>query len=487
MRLTTAITIFLGFTSMAAAAETVVKDGDKQTLNITIYNQNLALVKDVRKVDLKQGINDIAFEGVASGIKPSSVILYADGIQVLEQNYDYDVLNLKNIIDKSVGSTIKTLKINPANGEKMFDTAEIISAQNGKPVLKFDYGVDADFDGQLLFEKLPEGLRKKPTLVTKISSNSDRNRDISLAYLTNGISWKTDYVAKVVNNERLDMTAWVTINNESGTDYSDAKVQLVAGKVNQTREVVPMSDMVMLAAAPKMAMGNRAVGEQDLSAYHLYTLPNQTTIKDKQTKQITLMEKNNVKYTKEAELVSSLYFSPETKDEFKNKHLSMYYTIINNNSSNLGVQLPAGIIRFYENDEQGNLQFIGESKIDHVAKEEIMHLYLGNYSNIFANGKIVKITKQSEEEQKMHNNCTRFYSLYNYDVEIEVYNSGKEKQQVKIKQNLPQDAEIVKQNAKGSLSRAGMYEWALETAPDSKQMLSFSVKAPFIIKEVCSR
>ena len=87
----------------------------------------------------------------------------------------------------------------------------------------------------------------------------------------------------------------------------------------------------------------------------------------------------------------------------------------------------------------------------------------------------------------MHNNCTRFYSLYNYDVEIEVYNSGKEKQQVKIKQNLPQDAEIVKQNAKGSLSRAGMYEWALETAPDSKQMLSFSVKAPFIIKEVCSR
>lgn len=491
MRFTTAVTIFLGLTSMAAAAETVVKDGDKQTLNITVYNQNLALVKDVRNVDLKKGINDIAFEGVASGIKPETAILYAQDIKVLEQNYDYDILNLNNIIEKSVGKTIKTLKINPATGEKIFDTAKIISFSGNTPILEFSYGIDADFDGQLLFEDLPAGLRRKPTLVAKIYSNTDNSGNLSLAYLTKGISWRANYVANVIDNTKLDLTAWVTINNESGIDYNNANVQLVAGQINQTRSnSAYRGEMrVMAVAAPKMAMADGfEMAQEDISAYHLYTLPDKTTIKDKQTKQITLMERNAVKYTKEAELTSPLHFYPNSNIEFKNQHLSMYYNLVNNTASNLGVQLPAGTIRFYENDKQGNLQFIGENTIDHTAKEEKMHLYLGNYGNIFANGKIIKTTKLENEQIKTDSEfCSVYYTPYAYDAEIKVYNSGKNKERIKIRQNLPQDAEITSQNIKGQSPHAGMYEWVFEVAPESNQTLSFTLKAPHIRKRTCNQ
>lgn len=490
MRLMSALAIFLSLASNSLATETVVKDTDTKNLDITIYNKNLALVKDVRNVTLQKGENDIAFEGVSSAIKPESAILYAPGIKVLEQNYDYDILDLNNIIEKSVGKTVKTLKINPANGEKIFDNAKIISFVNGMPILEFSYGIDANFDGQLLFEDLPAGLRRKPTLVAKIQSNNSNSGNISLAYLTNGINWRTNYVANVVDNTKLNLTAWVTINNESGIDYNNANVQLVAGEVNQTYDnyAPRRNGMLMMAAAtPKMAMADGIV-QEDISAYHLYTLPNKTTIKDKQTKQISLMERNSVKYTKEAELNSPLHFYPDSNSEFKNQHLTMYYTINNDTNSNLGVQLPEGIIRFYENDAQQNMQFIGENRINHVAKGETMHLNLGNYSNIFANGKINKINKLPEEKQlNTAPNCIRYLNFYTYDAEIEVFNSSKNPQEITIKQNFPQEAEVLEQNIKGKKDQANIYQWMFNIPADSKQRLTFKVKIPSIIKESCNQ
>ncbi|MBP5399422.1 MAG: DUF4139 domain-containing protein [Alphaproteobacteria bacterium] len=490
MKLMSALAIFLGLTANALATEIVIKDTDSKNLDITIYNKNLALVKDVRNVNLQKGENDIAFEGVSSAIKPESAILYAQGIKVLEQNYDYDILDLNNIIEKSVGKNVKTIKINPSNGEKIFDTAKILSFVNGTPILEFSYGIDANFDGQLLFEDLPAGLRRKPTLVAKIKSDTANSNNISLAYLTNGINWKTNYVANVIDNTKLNLTAWVTINNESGIDYNNANVQLVAGEVNQTYEnsAPRRNGMVMMAAATsKMAMADGVV-QEDISAYHLYTLPNKTTIKDKQTKQISLMERNSVKYKKEAELNSLLHFYPDSNSEFKNQHLAMYYTINNDENSNLGVPLPEGIIRFYENDAQKNMQFIGENRISHVAKGETMRLNLGNYSNIFANGKINKINKLPEEKQvNTSPNCVKYLNFYTYDAEIEVFNSSKNPQEISIKQNFPQDAEVIEQNIKGKNDQANIYQWIFNVPADNKQRLTFKVKIPSIIKEDCHR
>ena len=146
----------MGLSSAVSAAENIVGEDKKTELEISIYNNDLALVKEQRKVELKQGVNDIAFEGVASRIKPETALLAAPGIKVLEQNYDYDLLTANNIIDKSVGEKVKTVTVNPANGENIFDSAEIVSAAYGQPLLKFSYGIEAHFPGRLVFAKLPD-------------------------------------------------------------------------------------------------------------------------------------------------------------------------------------------------------------------------------------------------------------------------------------------------------------------------------------------
>ncbi len=475
----------VGLSAAASAAENTVGDSQKTDLEISIYNNNLALVKDRRTVDLKQGINDIAFEGVATQIKPETALLDAPGIKVLEQNYDYDLLTANNIIDKSVGQTVKTVISNPTTGQNIYDSAEIVSAVYGQPLLKFNYGIETHFPGRLVFEKLPDSLRNKPTLVAKIDSSSAASKSISLAYLTNGISWKTNYVAKVVSNNKLNLTGWVTINNESGTDYSNAKVQLIAGDVNQVSSDSGVRPMMMMAKATR-AMNDYAVAEsaagapQSLSGYHLYNLPMKTDIKDKQTKQISLLEKNDVVYKKEAYMNSPLYFNVNYTPEFRQQHPEMIYILQNKENDNLGIPLPSGIVRFYENDNDGNMQFIGENSISHVAKGEEMRLNLGSYFNIFVNGKIKKVTKLSENKtQEADNACVTVTTRYAYDAEVSFNNANTYVQEVVFEQGIANDMSVESASINGHLKDAGTYTWKVTIPAEGKQTLTFRVVAPY--------
>ena len=271
-----------------------------ENIEISIYNNNLALVKDTRSVDLKSGDNEVAFEGVATQIKPESVMILGKNIKVIEQNYDYDLITNENILQKSVGSMVKTIIQNPTTGENIFNKAKILSTGNGVPVLEFDYGIETDFNGRLVFEKLPKNLREKPTLMAKINSADNMVQDLKLVYLTSGISWKTNYVAQIKDESLLNLTAWVALNNTSGIDYDNAKIDLIAGEVNQVRESGVITNRVMMTkalGAPMMAdsVANDGVQAQNLSSYQLYSLPNRADIKDNQTKQLSLFEKNNVK------------------------------------------------------------------------------------------------------------------------------------------------------------------------------------------------
>lgn len=475
----------MGLSSAVCAAENVVGEDKKNDLEISIYNNNLALVKEERNVNLKQGINDIAFEGVASQIKPETALLDAPGIKVLEQNYDYDLLTANNIIDKSVGEKVKTVMVNPANGENIFDNAEIISAAYGQPLLKFSYGIETQFPGRLVFEKLPASLRSEPTLVAKIDSSETADKNISLAYLTNGINWKTNYVAKVVSAEKLNLTGWVTINNESGADYNNAKVQLIAGDVNQVAAADGVRPLMVMAKSARVmndyaAVESALVAPESLSGYHLYNLPLKTDIKDKQTKQISLLEKNDVAYKKEANMRSPLYFNYNSPAEFKQVHPDMIYVLKNEDSSNLGLPLPSGIMRFYENDKDGNMQFIGENTISHVAKGEEMRLNLGSYFNVFANGKVAKVTKLSENKtQEPGDACATLTTEYAYDAEVTFNNANVFAQEVVFEQNINPDAKVENESVKGSLKDAGTYVWNVSVPAEGKQTLTFRVVAPY--------
>lgn len=473
------------FAQTAFAEENLIGKNQQSELEISIYNNNLALVKDFRKAELKQGENNIAFEGVAAMIKPETALLAAPGVKVLEQNYDYDLLSTANIIDKSVGETVKTVLLNPETGENVFDSAEIVSAAYGQPLLKFSYGMEAVFPGRLVFDRLPASLRNEPTLVAKVMSEKAGAADMSLAYLTNGIGWKTNYVAKVSSPEKLDLTGWVTINNESGIDYNNARVQLIAGDVNQVTTGGGVARPVLMMAKAVRSANDSVVAESgsaapmSLSGYHLYNLPLKTDIKDKQTKQISLLEKNGAAYKKIAELVSPLYFNYNSPAEFKQQHPQMIFYLKNDEASGLGLPLPAGVIRFYENDADGNMQFIGEDRIDHVAKGGEMRLNLGRYFNVFVSGRVADITKLAEEKTKQPEDaCYTLTSTYAYDAEVTFNNANAYPQEVVFKQNLAGDARVENESLAGVKKDAGTYAWTVNVPAEGEQKLTFRVVLP---------
>ena len=469
----------LGFVPLCEAAGVT----ESKTLEISIYNNNLALVKDTRDVNLQEGANKVAFEGVAAQIKPESVLFTCDGIGVKEYNYDYDLLTNQNIIEKSVGKTVKTVIQNPTTGENIFDKARIISANGGMPVLEFSYGIEPQFGGRLVFENLPENLHNKPTLAADITSVSAGVHELMLAYLTGGISWKTNYVANVNGTDTLDLNGWVAINNRSGIDYKDAKVQLIAGDVNQVYDggaARPMYATRMMAKAmvnDAVALEAAGAAPQQISGYQLYTLPDKTDIKDNQTKQVILIEKNKVKYAKEGRLYSSLYFGGDYQSSFEKAHPDMYYIMKNTEEDNLGLPLPAGVVRFYENDDNGSMQFIGENSIGHVAKGEKIELNLGTFFNVFADGKVLKVNKVSEKKTAdVGNGCHKTTIVRNYDAEVTFNNGGKTAERIRFNQSINQNSKVIAESIKGNLKNVNNYEWVVDLAADSEAKLTFTIQ-----------
>ena len=449
----------------------------------------MALVKDTRTLNLQKGSNDIAFEGVATNIKPETVMIIGKNINVLEQNYDYDLITPENIIKKSVGAKVKTVMQNPTTGVNMFNTAKIVSASGYKPVLEFDYGIEPDFNGRLVFDKLPENLREKPTLMAKIYSPQAALQDLELVYLTNGISWKTNYVARVESASLLDLTAWVTINNNSGVDYNNAKISLIAGDVNQVRDyevAVPRAmGLKTMAVMDNAVEGMANVEAEQLSSYQMYNLPNRADIKNSQTKQISLFEKTGVKYHKEGRVTSSLYFSNTHKASFEKVHPQQYYIMTNTRENGLDLPLPKGTVRFYENDKQGNMQFIGENNINHTAKGEKIELRLGEVFNVFVDGKIVDVKEVSKVKNETISTICYYADIQrDYLVNVEFNNGGDNMEEVVFVQNINQDSAIVQESIKGQNKNINQHEWKLNVAQNQKTKLDYTVRVK-VKERVC--
>ena len=467
----------------AAFAQSIEKPVSKD-LSISIYNNDLALIRDIRSVDFKQGLNTVAFEGVASSIKPASVMIMGEHIRVLEQNYDFALLTPSNIIEKSVGQTVKTVRVNPATGKREFDQAKLISYQQGRPVLLFDYGVEPNFDGQVVVEKLPEDLSQKPTLAAKISSIQSKAKDITLAYLTNGISWKTNYVAGIKDDKTLDLTGWVSITNNSGVAYENAKVQLIAGVVNQVPEYQHARMAYKVAGAytdsvNAVMLESAAVEPESFNAYQLYTLPNRTSIQNNQTKQMTLIEQPDVQYEKEGRFDSRFPLFFDQVSSYKNKHPEMYYIIKNEQESNLGIPLPQGTVRFYENDSKGNLQFIGENNIHQTAKGEKLELKLGEMFDVFISGKSeIKGKVRETVVTTQTGKCPRYKVTKAYDCKAVLHNGGNKKALIVFYEALNEsNIAIVNENIKGEPSKdTSTYEWRIELNADEEKTLTYTVE-----------
>jgi len=334
--------IAAGFLSAAMAApqdERLTTRADQRDVAVTIYNENLALVKDGRKVRLDRGANQLAWREVSAQMRPETALLRnvsnPAGLKLVEQNFDFDLLTPQKLLEKYVGREVTVISINPASGAEKREAATVL-ATNGGVVLKFADRIETGVPGRLAFSGVPDNLRDKPTLVISLTSASAGEKDLELSYLTGGLSWKADYVAELnEKDDRLDINGWVTLSNRSGTAYPNAKLQLVAGDVNLVQEELARGRPVPLMA--KAAMAEAAdMSQEALFEYHLYTLERPTTIADNQTKQVALMSAAAVPVKKELLLEGQNYYYSGQYGELGQKLKAGVFVEFANKGAGLG-------------------------------------------------------------------------------------------------------------------------------------------------------
>lgn len=455
----------------ANAIETTTTLEQQQAVAVTIYNENLALVKDTRKLSLPTGESRLSFRDVSALIRPETAFLRnidAPGtVSVIEQNFDYDLLSPQKMVEKFLGKTIQIATMNPATGKEKIEKAKILSIQNGI-VAKIGQRIETNPKGRFIFSEIPPNLRDRPTLSILLNNSSKKTEQFELSYLTNGLSWKADYVAELNSDDsRLDLLGWISLNNGSGTSYNNAKLQLVAGDVNRVRP-----HLTRRRFDAEMAVSNvkaQSAREEALFEYHLYTLERPTTIADNQNKQVSLLNASSVKVDKEYLLEGRSYYyfgrHPQLEQKLKT---NVFINLANTESNNLGMALPKGVVRVYKKDLDGNAQFIGEDRIDHTPKNEKIRLKLGKAFDITAR-------KTQTDYRKKRPSRAHYSHASESDYTIEIKNAKEEKITVLIREPIPGDWKILAENFPHKKVSAGMAEWAVTIPAEGKTTLSYSV------------
>jgi hypothetical protein len=451
-------------------AETVSTLEDQTAVAVTIYNQDMALVRDSRSISLAPGQQTLAFREVSAKIRPETALLAAPGLQVLEQNFEYDLLTPQSLLDKYVGRAVKLIKTHPTTGEEAAEEAAVLSAGEGT-VLKVGDHIESGVPGRLVFPDVPENLRDRPTLTMLVNSKDGGKQDAVLSYLTGGLSWKADYVAELgADDASINLSGWVTLNNESGATYQNAKLQLVAGDVNRAKEVMrPVMMRSMAAPMPEMDAGT-GMAEESMFEYHLYTLGRPTTIKEKQSKQVSLLQATGVKVRKDFVLQGQNYYYGSQAGELGRKmKVGVFLELKNSKEAGAGQPLPAGVMRVYKKDSSGSLQFVGEDRIDHTPENEIVRLKLGEAFDVTAN------KKQTDFKKAAWNRGTAYESAY----EIELKNAKDEAVTVKVVEPVPGDWQMLEESSPHKKEASNTAVWDIKVEPKASAVLTWRVQVKY--------
>ncbi|MCM2250299.1 MAG: DUF4139 domain-containing protein [Geothrix sp.] len=463
--------------SLLAAQEAVTTLKDQKALAITIYNDNLALVKDTREVRLAKGESRLAFQEVSAQIRPETALLrsltHPKDFWVAEQNFDFDLLTPQKLLEKYVGEKVTVVRSVPnesgAGAKEVREEATVLATNNGT-VLQFADRIETSAPGRLIFPKVPGTLRARPTLVISLNSGADRDQKLELSYLTGGLSWRADYVANLSADEKtLDLSGWVTLTNQSGAAYPNATLQLVAGDVNRVIDKLPRArdfeKMARLApgvAAPKMA-------EESLFDYHLYTLDRPTTLAASQTKQVALLSASGVPVRKEYLLQGqNHYYSGSYGDLGEKQKVGVFVEFDNKESGRLGMPLPKGIIRVYKRDSEGRAQFVGEDGVDHTPKHERVRLKLGDAFDVTA--------KRKQTDYKSLGKQGRFGFVHESAFEIELKNAKKEPATVSLLEPLPGDWEVLQSSHPFTKEAAGTARFKVTVPAEGSAKLTYRVR-----------
>jgi len=376
--------------SVDAQSKKVSSAEQRKEVSITVYNQNFGLVREVREVDVGTGMVNLEFRDVAANIQPETVSIKsltgAGSLSVLEQNYRFDLLTPAKLLEKHVGKKVRVHRYNEKLGREDSFDAEVLSVAGGQTVMKIGGEVTYGFPGRISFPSVPENLMAKPTLVWLLESKTARQK-VEATYLTRNLGWKSDYVLVVDDKDKAgDLTGWVTLTNNSGASYKNARLKLVAGDVQRVSDVTTLGHLGRVGA--KSAPREERFREESFFEYHLYTLSQPTDVLEKEQKQVTLLEAKNAKLDKRLLYYGQQYWYRSRYGEVqKNQKVGVYLDIKNTKENGLGMPLPKGTVRVYKADKSGAKQFIGEDNIDHTPRDEKVRIKMGEAFDVVGDRK----------------------------------------------------------------------------------------------------
>jgi hypothetical protein len=460
--------------ALAQTSEQTTTGRDRQSVNITVYNSNLGLVRETRRLTLPQGRIALRFADVTAQIRPETVHLGSltapASLRILEQNYQYDLLNPGKLLDKFVGREITLVMRRYQNNTETFEPVQAtLLSNNGGQVWRINGQIVINPTNitEMRFPDLPKNLVATPTLVWDLENRETAAQTIEASYLTAGMNWRADYVLIVnADDTKGDLQGWVTLTNTSGASFEDARLQLVAGDVNRVSE--ERNYALGAAMARKSIDSASEFQEQGFFEYHLYTLQRPTSVRDNETKQVSLLEASGFDVKKEFVLNGQHYYYTNYNNPGQpiKEKVGVFVQFRNSQLNKLGMPLPAGTVRLYKKDDKGNQQFIGEDRIDHTPKDEDVRVKVGDAFDVVA-----------ERKQTDYKVIAR--NIYEYAYEIKFRNHKDSAISVVVNEPIGGDWEMLSSTFEAKKTAAFAAQFNVPVAKDGEATLSYRVRVRY--------
>jgi hypothetical protein len=447
---------------------------DQTELAVTVYNSDIALVRDVRSLVLPRGTFDLRFMDIAATVNPATVhfrsITDPPRVGVLEQNYEYDLLEPEKLLRKYIGRDVTLVRTVQDNGSTRQEEvkARLISYNNG-PVWQIGNeivtGLHAD---HIRFPELPDNLFTRPTLIWTLQNDGAARHRVEASYLAQKLSWNADYVLTVARDDRAaDLDGWVTVTNGSGTSFRNAKLQLVAGDLNRVRNEL-MERRMSLDAMKSVAAAPPPMAQESFSDYHLYTLERKTTINNSQTKQVSMLHGTGVPLIKRyvVEGHSFYYHNARHPGSPIKDVVEMYYQFKNEDKAGLGMPMPSGVVRVYQSDSKGGVQFVGEDRINHTPKDETLKLKVGNAFDVIAERNQVDWEKIGT-------------SVYEVEYEVTLRNHKSVPVTVEVNEPIGGTWKMLRSSHEWTKTAAWAAQFSVPVAADGEAKLKYRVRVTY--------
>jgi hypothetical protein len=444
---------------------------DQTDLSMTVYNSNIALVRDVRNLSLPTGVFRLKLMDIAATVNPATVHFRSlnepDKLGVLEQNYEYDLLEPAKLLNKYVGREVTLVRSYMDNGTtKREEIKATLLANNNGPVWKIGNDiVTGGYAESYRFPEVPANLYDRPTLLMSLENSGSRKQQIEASYLAGNLSWNSDYVLTITRDDKAaDLDGWVTLVNNSGTAFHNARLQLVAGDLNRIQPAA--APMAMRDMAMNKAVRAEQFAQENFSEYHLYSLGRKTSVEDKETKQISLLQGSGVPVEKRLVVNGQnfYYHNQQNPGSPLKDNVMVYYKFKNEEKAGLGMPMPAGNVRVYQKDSKGNILFVGEDRIDHTPKDETLNIHIGNAFDV--------ISERKQTDYKRIDN-------HSWEMEFEITLRNHKDTPVTIEVNEPigGDWDMVNSSYKYTKTAAWAAQFNVPVAANGTSVLKYRVRA----------